>query len=85
MKVGEYARVLIAEAKENHNIDSRFVEKRLVGIGYKYTFGMWTDEDGANRKYVSFVITDESLAMAKDGAIEAAIKGKFDELIGEFL
>lgn len=85
MKVGEYARTLIAEAKKDHGVDCRFVEKRLVGIGYKYTFGMWTDIEGENRMYIHFVITDETFAVAKDGVIEAAIKDKFDELLAEFV
>ena len=85
MKIGAYIRTLIAELKETRGIDAQFMEKRMPGIGYKYTLGVWSDELAANRKYKTFILTDETLATAKDGVIESAIKAKFDELVEEFV
>jgi len=85
MKVGEYIRTLIAQLKEERGIDATFMEKRLVGVGYKYTLGVWSDETGANRIYTNFVLSDETFVMATDEQIESAIKKKFDELVEEFV
>jgi hypothetical protein len=85
MKVGEYIRTLIAQLKEERGIDATFMEKRLVGVGYKYTIGVWSDETGANRQYSTFVLSDETFVNAEDAAIESAIKNKFDALVEEFV
>ncbi len=85
MKVGEYIRTLINELKETRGIDAQFGEKRMPGVGYKYTIGVWTDELASNRMYKTFILTDETFATAKDSVIEYAIKSKFDELVEEFV
>jgi len=85
MKIGEYIRTLIADLKETRGIDARFGEKRMPGVGYKYTIGVWSDELAANRKYKTFVLTDETIATKTDEVIMSAIKAKFDELVEEFV
>jgi len=83
MKVGEYLRALIAEVKEERGIDLAYQEKRVVGIGYKYYLKAWSDPEVP--RYLTFLISDENLATQDASIVEAFIKSKVNELIGEFL
>jgi len=85
MKVGQYLRALLAEAKENHGIDGSFEEARYIGVGYQYYIYLWTDDEKSNRKRRGFSLTDEFLREKSADEIEKQIRPIFDELVEEFL